>query len=596
MPLTKPNESKLIRNTFYAQLIAFILSSLTQTLGSLIDGVVIGRCLGVDSMAAFGLISPLMVTFSIFGAIISKGARNRYTRLIGEGKMKEAQSVFSLSVMLSIGLAGVLMLLIFLFATPFTELLGASGNAAHLMPKARDYLISVTIGLPAINLMKILTSFLPIDNDRELPVISSIVLSAADIILDLIVAFVIHGDTFEMGMATTISYYLATAVMLLHFRKKNTLLRFSFRNILWNETGNMIYKGLPSGICRLGNTVRSSFMNHLLSVIASSAAIAAYSVHRQADSLLNPITIGMADTVAMIAGILMGEEDRPKMKRLLFTSLHATCIITLGVSVIAWLASPLIAAMYIKDNTEALEYSISAVRAYALGMPLYGLNLIYQNYLEGTGKSKLSSLSGSLNEVGVTIISAYTLSHLIGAGCVWYAFPVTQAVMIVINICLALTYDHINGIKQGKAADKLLLVPDTFDSSEYDRMDRTISTAEEVTILSREVWDFCTEHGCENRQRYLLSLSVEEMAGNIIKHGFSHDEKSHSIDVRIIKKQEGFLVRIRDDCLIFDPVNQLKLYSEEDRMHHMGLRMIITTAKDVQYTSILKLNNLLIKL
>ena len=92
--MTEKNESNLIRNTFYAQLFAFILSSLTQTLGSLIDGVIIGRCLGVDSMAAFGLISPLMVTFSIFGAIVSKGARNRYTLLLGEGKLKEAQGFF----------------------------------------------------------------------------------------------------------------------------------------------------------------------------------------------------------------------------------------------------------------------------------------------------------------------------------------------------------------------------------------------------------------------------------------------------------------------------------------------------------------------
>ena len=74
---------------------------------------------------------------------------------------------------------------------------------------------------------------------------------------------------------------------------------------------------MPSGVCRLGNTLRCIFMNRMLAIIASSAAIAAYSVHRQADSFFNPVTIGMADTVALLAGILVGEEDRPMMKRLL---------------------------------------------------------------------------------------------------------------------------------------------------------------------------------------------------------------------------------------------------------------------------------------
>ena len=60
-------------------------------------------------------------------------------------------------------------------------------------------------------------------------------------------------------------------------------------------------------------------------------------------------------------------------------------------------------------------------------------------------------------------------------------------------------------------------------------------------------------------------------------------------------KGDDFIIRIRDDCLIFDPVNQLKLYSDDDLTHHMGLRMIIKTAKVVRYTSALKLNNLFIR-
>ena len=35
----------IIRKTFYANVIAFIISSLTSSVGSLIDGVIIGQCL-----------------------------------------------------------------------------------------------------------------------------------------------------------------------------------------------------------------------------------------------------------------------------------------------------------------------------------------------------------------------------------------------------------------------------------------------------------------------------------------------------------------------------------------------------------------------
>ena len=96
------------------------------------------------------------------------------------------------------------------------------------------------------------------------------------------------------------------------------------------------------------------------------------------------------------------------------------------------------------------------------------------------------------------------------------------------------------------------------------------------------------------RRMYAISLAVEEMATNTVLEGF-RPGKHNSIDMRILKKEDEYIVRIRDDCLIFDPVKQLQLYSDEVPMHHMGLRLAISMAKDVQYTAALKLNNLVVR-
>ena len=588
-------KSRIIRNTFYVQLAAFIVSSLTSTIGSMVDGVIIGQCLGVDSMAAFGIVTPLLIVFSLAGTMVSSGARNRFTRFVGEGKLEEAQGVFSMSCVMSVGFATVLMFVMLVFATPIAAFLGATGNAASLLPKARNYLIGIAVGLPAMNAMKILTGYMPLDNDRNLPVISSIVLTAVDIALDLLVAFVLHGDTLEMGLATSLSYYCAVATLLLHFRKKNRILCFTVRHLPWQEAVRILPQGLPVGFCRLGNTLRSTFMNRLLAVIATSAAIAAYSVHRQADSFLNPVTIGMADTVAMLAGVLMGEEDRPMMRRLLLASVQATLLITLSISVLTWILAPQFAGLYIKNDPEAFRLSVQAVRCYAVGMPLYGLNLIYFNYFQGVGKSLLSSVSGFLSEAGFLMLSAWCLSHWLGADAVWAAFPVTQVLMLLYYGIVITVEDRRLNIRHKSLLDRILLLPNSFDVPEDARMDRSITTMAEVTDLSQEVWSFCDRHGCDPRRRLLMSLSVEEMAGNVIQHGFSGDQKKHSIDIRVLKKGEDYIVRIRDDCFFFDPVKRLELFSPEDPANHVGLRMIINTAKYIQYTCILKLNNLVIR-
>ena len=585
----------IIRNTFYIQLLAFIMLSLSSSVGSMVDGIVIGQFLGVDSIAAFGIINPLMIAFSIIGAVVSAGARNRFTSLLGAGKTEQARQVFSLACALSTGFAAALMLFLLVFSGPVTSALGASRNTADLLPLARDYLIGISFGLPAMNLVRVLNGFMPLDNDRNLPVISSIFLTVSDIVMDLAAVLFFHGNTLEMGIATSISYYVALAVLLTHFRKKDIFLRFQFRRLPWKETAAILGRGMPSGVCRLGNTLRCIFMNRMLALIASSAAIAAYSVHRQADSFFNPVTIGMADTVALLAGILVGEEDRPMMKRLLFTSVQATLVITAGIAALIWLFAPGFASLYIKDNPEALRLAVTAVRCYAIGMPLNGLNLIYLNYFQGIGKSLLASVSGFICESGLLILSAAAMMPLLGAEAVWWAFPVSQfLVMCYYGVVVAMESRRIKIHREG-LFNRVLLLPDTFDVPDRNKLDVTITGMEDVMQLTDKVWDFCELHSCDSNIKTKLVLSVEEMAGNVIHHGFA-DGKAHCIEVRILKKGDGYYARFRDDCLIFDPIRQIKLLSDEDPTHHIGLRMISAIAKDIQYTCVLKLNNILVKI
>ena len=115
-----------------------------------------------------------------------------------------------------------------------------------------------------------------------------------------------------------------------------------------------------------------------------------------------------------------------------------------------------------------------------------------------------------------------------------------------------------------------------------------------MLYLSQAAWDFCEAHGCDSQRKYAISLAVEELATNTVMTGF-RPHRHNTIDMRILKKGDEFIVRIRDDCLIFDPVKQLQLYDRSIPDHHIGLQMAVGLAKDVQYTTMLKLNNLVLR-
>ena len=54
------NNGKIINKLFRNSVISIILAAIATMIGIVIDGIIIGRFLGEDSMAAYGLVTPII--------------------------------------------------------------------------------------------------------------------------------------------------------------------------------------------------------------------------------------------------------------------------------------------------------------------------------------------------------------------------------------------------------------------------------------------------------------------------------------------------------------------------------------------------------
>ena len=61
-------------------------------------------------------------------------------------------------------------------------------------------------------------------------------------------------------------------------------------------------------------------------------------------------------------------------------------------------------------------------------------------------------------------------------------------------------------------------------------------------------------------------------------------------------KNDGILMRIRDDCAPFDPDERRQLTDPADDMKNAGIRMVYKIAQSVEYQNILGMNVLTIKI
>ena len=150
----------------------------------------------------------------------------------------------------------------------------------------------------------------------------------------------------------------------------------------------------------------------------------------------------------------------------------------------------------------------------------------------------------------------------LGITGVWLSFPAAEIVTVFIPIL----WNVIKNKNISFSLESLLDFSNGFGNI-GDSFEMTVENSAQVTEASQLARKFCDEHEAKERTSYVISLSVEEMVGNIVEYGFA-DGKRHIVSVKLFYKNEQFLLRIR---------------------------MIMKMANDVDYQNALNINNLLIK-
>ena len=84
------------------------------------------------------------------------------------------------------------------------------------------------------------------------------------------------------------------------------------------------------------------------------------------------------------------------------------------------------------------------------------------------------------------------------------------------------------------------------------------------------------------------------MARNTFEHG-GHQEKDVYVDIRMIVRDE-LTIRIRDNCVAFDPRKRLDQFHREDPTRNIGIRLTAGIARQIDYYNNAAVNTLIMKL
>ena len=584
-------EQFIIRKLFQNTMLTMLVAELSGAVTAVIDGVITGALLGPTELAAFGIGGPYFSVASILSGVLMVGSTALCTRAAGKGDTAETTRVFSLTLVLGVILSVALALSGSLCSGAFAALFGARGASASLHAVTSDYLRGVFIGAPGFILTVILTPILQLDGDSLRPKLASLCSGIVDVAGDLLNIFVFRGGMFGMGLASSVSHYVALAIVLSHFLKKSSMFRFSLREVRPAMAPVIMRDGLPRAVCMLCRALLPIVLNGLALKLAGDMGATAYSAMVSTTFAVGALGWGIGGAVFIMCGMSVSEQDT---KGLVTEAGTASRDILFGVVPLAaavFLASPLVARLFIPDAGAAYPMAVTAIRCYAVTLPFLAFNVAAANYCQAIGRKLLSALINILIEFAATATMAYLLTPRFGIRGMFCAFPVAAACL---SACLVL-FAVLRRDRRRTGIASCLLLPEGFGVPERDCIERSIRTMEEVVALSRDVGAFCADHGIATRDANRLALCIEEMAGNVIEHGFS-DGSPHHLEVRVLIKDGLTILRMRDDCRLFDLREQAErwAFDPEHPEQNIGIRMVLHAAKDLTYTNTMKTNNLII--
>lgn len=408
LDMTKGSPSKLIIRF----IIPVILGNIFQLFYSMADTVIVGRCVGLDALAAVGATGS--VTFLILG--FTQGLTAGFTVIISQrfgGNDNEGmkKSIGSAAI-LSAGAAAVMTIISLTCMDPLLRVMNTPEN---IIDMSRDYITIICMGIGCNILYNVMAGILRAIGNSVVPLVLLIISSAINIALDyILVAFAGMGVE-GAAVATVISQglsgifcviYIIKAVPVLHVGKSDFRLK---ADIVKSQLKVGIPMALMISITAVGTILVQSSLNLL-----GSVAVGAYSVCGKVDQVVTQPLAAMGLTMATYCAQNKGNKDIVRVRQ----GVKAANIMSVVYSVVVYagllVLFPYIIPLFVTENIEVVsEYA--QIYVLVTGAFFYPLAMIYifRNALQGCGCGITPMLGGVaelLSRCVLAVVAARMLS------------------------------------------------------------------------------------------------------------------------------------------------------------------------------------------
>ena len=370
-----------------------ILGYMLQHLYSLCDTVIVGRCLGVNELAAVGSTGAVSFLVVGFATGMCTGMSIPVAQAFGAGDYQKLRKYLANSFYLSALISIVMKVGTIIFTG---DLLRLMKTPEELYDFAYDYIFTVFAGISATILYNLLSSMLRSIGDSRTPLIFLAIAAALNIGLDFLFILGFHTGVAGAGYASVLSQGISGILCLIYMFKKYEI--FRIRKEEWKLSlsccGRLVSIGLPMAlqfsITAIGSIILQTAVN-TLGTVSVTAVTAASKLQMILTGPMECLGITMATYCGQNRGAREFERIRSGIRTsvvvsMIYCVVSAVIIIVLG----GWMALLFLDASETEVMAQVKEY----LRLNAYFYPTLGLLFILRNGLQGMSYSFLPMMAG----------------------------------------------------------------------------------------------------------------------------------------------------------------------------------------------------------
>lgn len=360
------------------------ITSVLQLAFNAVDIIVVGKFTGHHALAAVGATGPVINLLVTMFMGISIGASVIMGQNVGARDFKNAQDTLHTAIGISI-LGGILVLFAGIFtAMPLLRLMQTPPEVIEL---AGEYLKIYYIGMPGFMVYNFGAALLRAIGDSRRPMYFLTISGIFNVICNLIFVIVFKMGVAGVAIATTISQYIAAALIVASLLKADGYMKLSFDKIRISKDKalGMMKIGLPAGfqgaLFSISNILIQSGINSFGSVVMAG--------NTAAGNLEGFVYMGMNavyQTSLSFTSQNMGAKQYDRVKKIFWTCVRVVIVVGLFLGVGAWLFGDKLLRLYTSEP-EVIKYGVERLGVVSATYFLCGIMDTMVGGLRGMGYS-----------------------------------------------------------------------------------------------------------------------------------------------------------------------------------------------------------------